>query len=1304
MVRFPFPFGDRRPKADAAGSETSGLSRQRRRAAQRTRKNSTSLLSETLEPRAMMAADILQVAALVNSGSYKADADIPISVDYSEPVAVVGSPLLFMNTGRAATFSGSNAGGTTLFFTYKVQPGDQTNELDIVKSPAVALQFGTVTTLSTFDPNDTTTINNADRSVEAADNTIADTKAIVIDTTAPAAPTVNRLFVNPIIHLTTPLGSLDPKHFTLTGTAVIGAGEQLRVTANGATYAPTVVGGNWELNLLTAMPVSGALLNPWTSTNVSFYSVQAAVTDLAGNAASDGTMNEILIDMVAPSITNVKASPSDGYFTVGDEIFIDVEFNEAIRVVTAPIAGGVSPRLQLNSNTNRFADFHSILNGSVARFKYTVQAGDAAADLDYAAPAAPNVSALIVGGGYISDIAGNAANVVLPTPGAPNSLGANSGIVIDTVAPVINDVLSSPSPYTYVAGQTIPISIALSKQVSVTSNPTLSLNIVDRNGNLLPRQATFFSNVVTGTGATATSTLNFNYVVQPGDMAADLDYTSISALSLGGPGSIEDRAGNALVLTLQSPGSVKSLGQSNVTIAAAPVVTDVRSLGLFSRDDNKDVYSSPDGTYSEGATIGIQVTFSAPVTVEGAPTLKLNAAVSNSLATYRSGSGTKSLIFHYLVRPGDNTTTTPGGDLDYTAVNDLSVGSGAIFTEVTNFQVTSKNNAILTLPAPGLGSPGSLGFNSNVVIRLDTTPPATPLIALANDNGSSTTDGISNDGTVRVTFVETPAKWQPFVNGLAFGPELTGATNTFALPDGTYAVGQIGVRQWDPSGNPSNLALNTMEFRIERGLPLPLVVSVTDTADPNDGVTSNATITVAGLEATGTLQLSLSGAAGPWLSAPIGVASITIPNDGTYAKDQIVVRQMDQAGNLSPAMTVVNPNGPFVIDRLVAQLGAAFVDTNVNGDGVTNNGTITVTGLEPTARLQLSLNGGATFGLETTPGVASITIPNDGTYAAGSIVVRQVDQAGNISLPTVVNPATTIVLDRQVGVLGAVLADTNVTGDGVTNDNTIDTTGSEAGATLQLTTDAGDNWQPLPTGTTTVVVPEGEYAAGSVRVRQIDLAGNIGEATLMNPTAKLVVDRTIATPVLGPLAADLRTYPIQGLNTNPGDTVRITVNGTVFYQGSSQSVPPLTLDPGLYDVGAIVVLHTDLAGNSVTVVNTGSVSAGIYATASGFGRTTATAPRLGGPVANMLITFNVPVTDFSLRSMRLLWNGRSMSLRGARLVPTNGGTTYRLIMPRTMTNRRGEYRLEINGLSTNVRSVASGAQMTTPSNIFWYRR
>lgn len=328
MVRFPFPFGNRRPKSDAAGSDTSGLSRQRRRAAQRSQKNSTSLASETLEPRAMMAADIVQVAALVNSGSYREGQIIPITVDFDEAVTVSGNPLLALNSGGKANFAGSSVSGTTLYFNYTVQPGDQTAGLDVLQSPGVAIQFGTLKTRS--DNSD------AIRTVSyATDDTITDRKTIVIDTTAPTAPTVNRLFVNPIIHLTATPGQLDPKHFTLMGTAVLGAGEELRVTANGATYAPNVVGNNWELNLLTAMPVSGALLNPWTSTNVSFYSVEAKVTDSAGNSASDATMSEIVIDMVAPSITNVKAATPDGAYTVGDEIFIDVEFTEAIRVVTA---------------------------------------------------------------------------------------------------------------------------------------------------------------------------------------------------------------------------------------------------------------------------------------------------------------------------------------------------------------------------------------------------------------------------------------------------------------------------------------------------------------------------------------------------------------------------------------------------------------------------------------------------------------------------------------------------------------------------------------------------------------------------------------------------------------------------------------------------------------------------------------------------------------------------------------------------------------------------------------------------------
>ena len=59
-----------------------------------------------------------------------------------------------------------------------------------------------------------------------------------------------------------------------------------------------------------------------------------------------------------------------------------------------------------------------------------MQAGDASADLDYAA-----TSSLALNGGTIKDAATNAATLTLPTVGGASSLGGQKNIVVDTAAP-----------------------------------------------------------------------------------------------------------------------------------------------------------------------------------------------------------------------------------------------------------------------------------------------------------------------------------------------------------------------------------------------------------------------------------------------------------------------------------------------------------------------------------------------------------------------------------------------------------------------------------------------------------------------------------------------------------------------------------------------------------------------------------------------------------------------------------------------------------------------------------------------------
>jgi hypothetical protein len=157
--------------------------------------------------------------------------------------------------------------------------------------------------------------------------------ALTIDRTLPAAPTVNAQVTND----TTP---------AITGTAVVGAGEALTVTVNGVTYpvgADLVrAGNNWTLTVPAALPQGS-------------YSVVATVTDAAGNATSDASSNELLVDTTPPGTPTISLVAGDdrvnedeadaGVAVVGTaeaNSTVTVTWGSTDKVVTADGAGNWS--------------------------------------------------------------------------------------------------------------------------------------------------------------------------------------------------------------------------------------------------------------------------------------------------------------------------------------------------------------------------------------------------------------------------------------------------------------------------------------------------------------------------------------------------------------------------------------------------------------------------------------------------------------------------------------------------------------------------------------------------------------------------------------------------------------------------------------------------------------------------------------------------------------------------------------------------------------------------------------------------
>jgi hypothetical protein len=193
------------------------------------------------------------------------------------------------------------------------------------------------------------------------------------------------------------------------------------------------------------------------------------------------------------------------------------------------------------------------------------------------------------------------------------------------------------------------------------------------------------------------------------------------------------------------------------------------------------------------------------------------------------------------------------------------------------------------------------------------------------------------------------------------------ASLTLAAPG---ATGSLGAN--------ANLVINT-------SAPAAPGLSLTsDTGSSNsDRLTNNPSITVTGLEAGASWQYSTNSGVN-WsasLSATTNSFSVAA---GSYTTGQVQVRQSDAAGNSSP---VDNTFQAFTVDTTAptAPTLALASDTgSSNSDGITNNGTINVAGLEAGASWQYSTNGGSSW----TNGTGTGFSVAPGSYTTGQVLVR----------------------------------------------------------------------------------------------------------------------------------------------------------------------------------------------------------------------------------------------------------------------------------------------------------------------------
>ncbi|MBL8470942.1 MAG: DUF4347 domain-containing protein, partial [Rhodocyclaceae bacterium] len=845
-------------------------------------------------------------------------------------------------------------------------------------------------------------------------------QTVTVDGTAPAGPvSVDALWT----HDTTP---------TLTGTAQAGAGETLSVTVNGVTYVDgdgnlSLSGTTWTLVIPAADALDPAVAGGFDG----IYSVTATLRDLAGNSLSDATSGELRIDTTAPAAPSLdlEASSDSG-----------VSDHDDITNVTAPVL-----RVNLSGSGLTAAavgDLVQIHDGASVVGSATLASGDVSAGfvnvtLATLAQGTHNLTA------DLTDPAGNTGSASAPL-----------AVLVDTAAPLFTtasangttlvlhygesgsgmegtDPDATDFSLTVGAGNT-PVSVtaasldASAKTVTLTlgsaivfgdSNILLSYTpgthpLQDVAGNTAAALSGQAVNNDTPVAGTPTQTANIVSMTKDTGTYADDFLTADGSANRTVSGTISAPLGANEVVEVSFDGG--STWTQAVTVATDWSVSDTGSHGagwtIVARVTN--TASSLSGTAaSQAATLDT----SAP------------AAPSVALTTDSGSSGSDRIT--------NTQGLTPGG-----------VESGALIeysTDGTNWSSSAPpaaegSNTVYVRQTDVAGNTSAA--SAAYTYTLDTTVAA-PSFALANDTGSNGTDGVTNDGTVNVTLASDVASWQYSTDG---GANWTSGSGTsFTLAEGTYAAGSVLVRQTDIAGNTSSNTGNAGAITVDNTTPAaPGVALTTDTGASNsDRVTNTAGLTPSGVEAGATLEYSTDGT--NWsTSAPTAAEG----------SNTVYVRQTDVAGNTSAASSVYT----YTLDTTVAAPSFALVnDTGGNGaDGVTNDGTVNVTLASDVASWEYSTDGGANW---NTGSGSSFTLAA-GTYAAGSVLVRQTDIAGNLSSNTGNAAAITVDATAPAAPGVALTTDTGASGsDRITHTAGLTPSGVEAGATLEYSTD-GTNW------------------------------------------------------------------------------------------------------------------------------------------------------------------------------------------------------------------------------------------------------
>jgi hypothetical protein len=587
---------------------------------------------------------ITSVNATTGNGTYKVGDQVSIQVNFSENVTVTGTPKLTLETGsvdRAVTYA-SGTGTNQLTFTYTVQAGDTTADLDYLSTSALDLNGGTISDAAA---------NNATLTLAAAGatNSLGANKAIVIDTTAPTQ-TVTNIDISADTGISTTDFTTFTAAQTVTGTlsANLGTGESLWGSVDGGTNYTNITSS-----------VSGTSIS-WPSVTLSGSStITLQLRDSVGNIGATATQTYEL-DATAPTqtVTNVDISTDTGSSAT------DFITATALQTITGTLSANLGTGESLWGSVDGGANYvnitTSVIGTAISWTGATLTSGSSSIEFQ------------------VRDLAGNAGAT------ATQAYEFNSTTPTQTISSIdiSTDTGSSATDFvTATASQTITGTLSANLRVgdSLWGSVDGGANYVDISSSVSGTAITWLNTTISGsnsinfqvrdtagaTGATATQT----YVL---DSTAPIP--TVATVALISPTAVAVRSseiGTAyLVKTTVTVSNLASItgaaddSMNQVAITAAATDTTMSTAGLIPGDYKLYVVDAAGNlSLASTNTVTIGVATAPTVTSTSAPTGTTTFGSTLTNAVTFTGLPTPTLTYQWKICTNATETATVCSDI-----------------------------------------------------------------------------------------------------------------------------------------------------------------------------------------------------------------------------------------------------------------------------------------------------------------------------------------------------------------------------------------------------------------------------------------------------------------------------------------------------------------------------------------------------------------------------------------------------------------------------------------------------------------